>query len=185
MLTWLKAIDGSQLGIIFMALTALTLWLGDKADPHIKGSPYERPMVDFEKAGSVTEAAKYLRVVEEADPDAQSKLGTALRWDYLFLLCYPVMIAVGCLIVINFLEGKKMWGVTLGLFLMALQPLAALFDAVENYALLRILSGPIANPWPQLAYWFATAKFIIIFAGLGYMVIYGPLALIWAKAKGY
>ena len=96
-----------------------------------------------------------------------------------------MLIAVGCLIVINFLEGKKLWGVTLGLILMALQPLAALFDAVENYALQRILSGPISNPWPQLANWFATAKFGIAFAGLGYMVLYGPLALIWAKVKGY
>lgn len=184
MLEWLKAVDCSQLGIIFMVLTVLTLWAGNKADPQIEGSPYKRPMVDFEKAGGVTEVEEYLRTVEKADPDARSKLGTALRWDYLFLLIYPVMIAAGCLIVISFLEGKKLWGVTLGFILMALQPLAALFDAVENYALLRILSGPVSSPWPQIANWFATAKFGIIFAGLGYMVIYGPLALIWAKAAG-
>jgi hypothetical protein len=183
-LEWLETVDGSQLGIIFMVLTVLTLLAGTKADPHIERSPYKRPMIDFEKAGGVTEAETYLREVKQADPDAHSKLRTALKWDYLFLLCYPMMIAVGCLIVINFLAHRKLWGVTLGFILMALQPFAALFDAVENYALLRILEGPVASPWPQVANWFATAKFGIAYAGLGYMIIYGLLALIWAKATG-
>jgi hypothetical protein len=184
MRAWMIAVDCCQLGIVFMVLTVLTLWTGNLADPHIERSPYKRPIIDFERAGSVAEAEKYLHNVEQADPNARSKLATALRWDYLFLLFYPAMIAVGCLIVINFLERRSLWGVTLGFVLMALQPLAALFDAVENYALLRILSRPISSPWPQIANWFATAKFGISFAGLGFMVIYGPLALIWARATG-
>jgi hypothetical protein len=184
MLAWLKAVDSSQLGIIFMILTALTLWAGNQADPHLEGSPYKRPMIDFEKAGSITQAHTFLREVEKADPDARRKLYTALRWDYLFLFLYPALIAAGCLIVVNFLETKKLWGVGLGLIIIALQPLAAIFDAVENYALLRILDGSLKNLWAQLANWLATAKFGIAYAGLGYMLIYGLVAIIWAKVTG-
>jgi hypothetical protein len=181
MLAWLKAIDGNELGIILMVLTVLTLWVGNKAKPQIEGSPYESPMIEFEKAGSVAQVETFLREVEKADPDARRKLDTAIRWDYLFLFIYPALIAVGCLIVINFLEAKKLWGVMLGLILIALQPLAGLFDAVENYALLRMLGGSLKNPWPQIAKWFATVKFGIVYAGLGYMIVYGLAALIWAK----
>jgi hypothetical protein len=184
MLAWMKAVDCCQLGIVFMVLTVLTLWTGNKADPHIERSPYKRPIIDFERAGSVAKAEEYLQNVEQADHDARSKLASALHWDYLFLLFYPAMIAAGCLIVINFLGPRNLWGVTLGFVLMGLQPLAALFDAVENYALLRVLKKPVSSPWPEIAYWFSTAKFGIVFAGLGFMVIYGPLALIWAKATG-
>ncbi len=180
MLEWLKTVDGSQLGIIFMVLTALTLWTGNKADPHLD----KHPIIDFEKAGSIAQAQNFLREVGEIDLDARSKLVTALRWDFLFLIIYPVLIAVGCLLVINFLVTKNLWGVGLGFVLIALQPLAAIFDAVENYALLRVLGGSVENLWPQLAKWFATAKFYIVYAGLGYMLFYGMGAIIWAKAKG-
>jgi hypothetical protein len=45
---------------------------------------------------------------------------------------------------------------------------AALFDATENIALFTILSGTVAAPFPQIAFWCASVKFALILLGLVY-----------------
>jgi hypothetical protein len=49
--------------------------------------------------------------------------------------------------------------------------LAALFDAVENYALWVVLMGKVASPYPEIAAWCATIKFTLLIAGLLTIVI--------------
>jgi hypothetical protein len=48
--------------------------------------------------------------------------------------------------------------------------LAALLDALENYALTTMLFGVVSEPWPAVARWCATGKFALIIAGLVYIV---------------
>jgi len=45
---------------------------------------------------------------------------------------------------------------------------AALFDAVENFALWKILLGAWASPWPELAAVCAQVKFGLLLLGLVY-----------------
>jgi len=49
---------------------------------------------------------------------------------------------------------------------------AALADAVENVALLKMLVSAVVDPWPRIAWVSATIKFGIIAVGLAY-VVYG------------
>jgi hypothetical protein len=48
-------------------------------------------------------------------------------------------------------------------------------DAVENIALTTMLLGLVAAPWPAIAFWCATFKFILIAISLLFAA-YGGLA---------
>jgi hypothetical protein len=43
---------------------------------------------------------------------------------------------------------------------------AALFDAVENYALWNVLTGSALPPYPGIAAFCASIKFVLLIAGL-------------------
>jgi hypothetical protein len=52
---------------------------------------------------------------------------------------------------------------------------AAVFDAIENYALWKILQGASAQPWPEIAAACAQIKFGLILIGLLYALVSGLL----------
>ncbi len=56
------------------------------------------------------------------------------------------------------------------------QWLAGAFDAVENAGLLILLyhPGAPASPWPQLAAVCASAKFLLLAAGAGFVLLAAP-----------
>jgi hypothetical protein len=177
----------------FFVLLGLFLLVGSKATPafsdeeskEIKAQLNQRPMLALEKAGNPTRASQVLEVARSVNAQAVEKFREALAWDYLFIFIYPAWIAVGCMIVSKFLAEHNLPGATVGLFLIILQPVASLLDAVENYAMLRVLRGPIESPWPEVAKWCALPKFAIsLITGLGYVIIYGLVALAWAKLAG-
>jgi hypothetical protein len=70
----------------------------------------------------------------------------------------------------------------LGIYLAWGQWLAALFDALENAALLTLLLGNIQSPYPQAARIFAAMKFTLIAFGLIYVVL-GTLVKVVNRAK--
>jgi len=49
--------------------------------------------------------------------------------------------------------------------------LAALFDAIENIALLNLLSGNLNQVWSSMAYYFAVLKFSILAIVMVYILI--------------
>lgn len=186
MLEWLKTADYLGLWVAFLLLTFLALWVGDRAAPHLENKeqlPFKRPMFAFELAGDADKARKVLDESEKADKDARAKFKTALGWDFLFILIYPLCGAVGCLLVIKFLSTHELTGVRPGFVLLALLPLAAILDVVENYALLKILRGPIESPWPEIAKWCAIPKFAIVGLVLLYE-LFGVVMWIVTRIKG-
>jgi hypothetical protein len=182
-----------SLWIAFLALLILFVLVGWKAGPSfsreetkkIKGELGKGPIMALEFAGSPAEAERVLRVSRNANAEAIEKFRTSIAWDYIFLFVYPAWIAVGCMIVARFVAEKNLPGAGLGLFLIIIQPVASLLDAVENYAMLRVLNGPIQSPWPEIARWCALPKFAIaVLTGVGYVILYGIVACVWAKATG-
>ena len=60
------------------------------------------------------------------------------------------------------------------MFLVWAQFVAMLLDATENYALIRVLLGLTGSQpalWPMVARWCAIPKFIIVGAGLLYLIV--------------
>jgi hypothetical protein len=181
MLQWPEAADSRLLWITFLLLFFLAAWVGgSKADPKLKDNPVKRPMLAFELAGSVEESRRVIEMSERGDREAREKLRRALLWDFVFLFLYPASTALACFIATRFLSAQGFIAFKYGLMLMCLQFLAAIFDITENFALLRILRGPIESPWPQVARWCAIPKFTIVFAGMLYAIIGG---VVWIATR--
>lgn len=126
-------------------------------------------IVSFELAGSPQNAAHMvLTWTEEALLHASFGLGI----DYLFMPVYALALAFGTLLAAGRHEGwLKSLGVVAGYGAFA----AALFDAVENYALFQILLGAYDSSYPSIATVCATIKFLLLIFGLMYAVIGGVI----------
>jgi hypothetical protein len=61
--------------------------------------------------------------------------------------------------------------------------IAAGFDAVEDIALLMMLGGTIAPPWPMLAAVFASLKFVLLICTAVYLLV-GGVVLIARRTRG-
>ncbi len=100
-----------------------------------------------------------------------------LGLDYLFLIAYSLFFGV-----ISFEIGRKLKGRSKllsapGYVLSWLILLAAVYDAIENFALIRILTGCQYSLWATTAYYFATMKFTIVIITVVYIVL--GLIMLW------
>lgn len=164
----LSIADDKLLWAVLAILLGLVALVGQKAsasDVKLKAG-YKRPMLALEM-----NAGKAPEIFESWDEATKARLRTALLWDYLFIFIYPATIATSCFIAGRFLDNKEILSLKYGLIIMCLQLIAAMLDALENFALLRVLRGPIESPWPQTARWCATFKFGIIVLGIVYVAV--------------
>jgi hypothetical protein len=122
-------------------------------------------IVSFELAWSTANAQA---ILASWDAPARVYAGLILGLDYLYLLVYSTAVAATCAWAARRHSGR--WH-ALGIGLCWGQWLAALCDASENLALIRILLGSTAAYWPPLAAGFASVKFGLIVAGLLYCVL--------------
>ena len=164
----LSIADDKLLWALLAILLVLVVVVGRKASASdVKMKPgHKRPMLAFE-----FNAGKAPEIFESWDEATKATLRTALLWDYLFIFIYPAFIATSCFIAGRFLESQKFLSLKYGLFIMCLQLVAAMLDALENFALLKVLRGPIESPWPQTARWCATFKFGFIIVGIAYVAV--------------
>ncbi len=122
-------------------------------------------IVAFELAGSERRAA---RIVDLWRQEGLLEVAAnQIRLDFLFLLLYPTAIALGCLLARRHLGRSSSRLSAWGRVLARAQVATAGFDAVENWALLRILGGE-SGAWAATAAVFASLKFGLVLAGLLY-----------------
>jgi len=126
-------------------------------------------IVSFEFAGDVATATRMLEGWGEA---GRVRAGLSLGLDYLFLVLYASAIGLGCLLVARAMGPALAWG----------QIGAALLDAVENFALIRLLLGSDNAVWPTLAWGCAAVKFALVGAGLAAVLLGLPFALLRRRA---
>ena len=88
--------------------------------------------------------------------------------DYLFMPLYALALSLGILLAAGRHTGAF---AKLGAWLGWGALVAPLFDGVENFALYQLLANGVASPWPEIAYWCATFKFILLIVGLVYALI--------------
>ena len=95
--------------------------------------------------------------------------------DYLFMPVYATALALGILLAAGRHKGWfSVWGAWLGWGAYA----AALFDAVENYALVRmLLMNQVWSPYSEVAAFSATVKFGLLLLGLFYALV----GWVWPK----
>lgn len=88
--------------------------------------------------------------------------------DYLFMPIYALALAFGTLLAAQKHAG---WILSLGVVAGYGAFVAALFDAVENFALWRVLLGAAESTYPAIAAYCATIKFSLLFLGLIYCLV--------------
>lgn len=160
---WLALAATAFLGFVLQAQVA-------SVSPAKAGHVLPYDIIDFELART-PEMAK--TIVDSWSTEVQQAFFTQILTDYLFLLAYPQAIAFGILAVLMNTRNRRM--LTIGRTLAWLQWPAGLLDAIENAALLGILKGHVASPLPEIAYWCATPKFIIVIAGVLFIIIFAGL----------
>ena len=104
--------------------------------------------------------------------NTQSKVsaGLSIGLDFLYLLFYPSLIAL-LIHKLNEILWKNNTFYFVGLALLFAQFFAALFDAIENIALIQLLLGNVKQFWTSVSYYFASIKFILIFIGIIYILL--------------
>ncbi len=137
-------------------------------------------IISFELAGDLPAAQAIL-----ASWNAQAKIqaGLSLGADYLFMLVYATAIGLGCVLVARLFASRSPTLAFVGGFLAWAQWGAAALDALENYALIRLLLGSVQAYWPAMAKWCAIPKFALVAAGLLYAVLGALVAMVPRSRK--
>ena len=169
-----------RLFFMFLALTLILFAIFRVLDQPLHTDAAPGGIVSFELAGNpqtaraITDSWKQLSlllssVAGQPNPDivnvAYVFAAFGLGLDYLFMPLYALALALATLLVSGRHSGwMKSLGVTAGYGAFA----AALFDAVENYALLQMLLGNIQSSYPVLAAFCAILKFGLLAFGVLY-----------------
>jgi hypothetical protein len=160
----------------FLAFLFLTLFLSAIfwiLDRPLRTVPAPNGIVSFELAGTplaareITESWKKLSTLLSAtgqpNPDivdaAYVFAAFGLGLDYVFMPVYALFLSFATLLI----SQKRTGWIDLLLVLAGYGAFAAaLFDAVENWALFHILLGRADSSYPEIAAFFATAKFSLL-----------------------
>jgi hypothetical protein len=145
---------------VFFALTILIFGVFRVLDQPLQTLAAPNGIVSFELAGKADSSQS---MVDSWDANARLSAAFGLGFDYLFMPTYALALSLGLLLAIGNKRNRYAvfaawigWGVFV----------AAIFDAVENYALWRVLTGDVVSPYPEIAALCATIKFGLLIAGL-------------------
>jgi hypothetical protein len=144
-------------------------------DTPLKNEVTPSGIVSFEFAGELSLAQK---MVETWGRKGRIAAGISLGLDYLFLLAYAGSIGMGCVLIARGISKSAKYLYSVGIYIAWALLVAALLDAVENYALIRVLLGSNLAIWPKVAAWCAVPKFVIVAAGLVYILIGALISLL-------
>jgi hypothetical protein len=128
-------------------------------------------IVTFELIGSKAGADRILNSWGER---GRVVAGLNLGLDYLFMLVYAAGLGLGAVIAGRSHARFSLVRAGFGRILAWASLLAGLLDAIENYALIRVLLGADGDFWPVLSRWCARPKFAIVGVVLAY-VLSAPL----------
>jgi hypothetical protein len=146
--------------LFFLALTILIFGAFRILDQPLRTSAALNGIVSFELAFT-TDAAQSM--LNSWDENARLFTAFGLGLDYLFMPTYAVALSLGLLLAGY---GKSTWIQNVTSWLGRGALLAALFDAVENYALWNVIIGKGESLYPQLAGICASIKFFLLIIGL-------------------
>jgi hypothetical protein len=163
-----ERLSPAQRRTLFFSLLSLALLL--LVGMNFIGLPLNTPaapqgVVSFEFAGTPARARAML---DSWDASARVRLGFIQGLDFLFPLAYSSAVGMGCLLAAGVLQRRGLPGWRWGRSFAWGQWAAALFDYVENIALVALLFGAVSSPLPQIAFACAALKFVLLGSGLVY-----------------
>lgn len=157
--------------LTFLFLTLILFAVFRVLDQPLRTPAAPNGIVSFELAGT-PEKAFQVMVSWESVKEARSFAAFGLGIDYLFMPLYAFALAFGALLAAGRHSGwLKSLGAVAGYGAFA----AALFDAVENYALFQILVGAFESAYPAIAAVSAMIKFGLLVFGIVVAILCGLL----------
>ena len=118
--------------------------------------------MDFSKAQAIMNAW---------DSNAKIYALFGLGLDYLYMFAYSFAIGLACIRIATLLPLSLSTISTAGIWIAWALWLAALLDATENYALMKLMLGSQNPTWALVSFYCAIPKFVIIAVGLCYVII--------------
>ena len=166
--TWVRQ---SALGRLFVVIFIITL--GVMVSLQVLGAPLRTEaapggIISFEFGGDLETSQA---ILDSWGQEGKIYAGLQLGLDYLFMPAYALAIGLGCVLVSSSFQRASAALTHLARWLVWGQFLAAGLDALENYALIRLLLGSVNSLWPSTAYWSATVKFGLVGVGLLYVLV--------------
>ena len=136
-------------------------------------------VIEFEIARTSEKASEYYALLGDEGRDEARK---QLYLDFPYLILYGLFYAAACVVVAGRATERRMtklarWGTPSAIAGVG----GAVCDAVENLALLRVLDGHTDQPWPAIAFTFASAKFLLITVAVLYAIV--GFVLTWRAGR--
>ncbi len=177
---WLSKTGQKRAFIALLILTLAVMAALRSFDTYLQTDAAPNGIVSYEFAGTLPAAQ---RMIKSWEDKGQIYAGLSLGIDYLFLIVYAGTIGLGCVLLGEKLSEKFVFGEIIGAALAWGLIIAALLDALENYALIKILLGSTNESWLTIAKFSAAPKFAIVGFGLIYLIIGTMLKLFLKKNK--
>lgn len=165
---WLSQDGQRRIFLLGLILTIAVMAALNRQGQSLRTDLSPRGIVTFELVGTL-EGAEAIR--GGWDEAGRINAGLNLGLDYLFMLIYATALSVGSVIASRNWSRFGRSAELAGVLLSWLALIAGLLDAVENYALIRLLLGSTNDLWPIVARWCALPKFGIVAVGLVYIVL--------------
>jgi len=150
---------------LFFGMTVLFGGVMDFLSAPLINSQAPFGIISFELAATYSNA---LNMINSWDDEAKLMGAIGLGFDYLFLLIYSTTIALGCSIASRQFTSPNL--TRIGTMLASAQIVTAISDSIENVALIKLLLGSSWPNWASIAYYFALLKFVLIIAGIFYVL---------------
>ncbi|WP_448519942.1 hypothetical protein [Rhodoflexus sp.] len=167
-LTWLGIFTA-----IALALTVAFFWINMR----LINEAAPAGILSFEFAGTLTGARM---MMHSWDYSAKIWAAFGLGLDFIYLIAYSTCLSLICVYIarswVLFNSFSKA-----GLLVAWLQWGAALFDGVENVALIALLSDSNREWLVSLAYWMATGKFTLI--GIAFLYVLAGFFGLWWQIR--
>ena len=162
---------------LLVLLTLAVMLAMRTLDAPLRTGAAPQGIVSFELAGRLD---KIRAVLDSWTPRARIFAGISLGLDYLFMLLYGLLLWwIVRLLALRFPKGSVFYAG--GLLLSAIIWVAVGADALENYGLIRLLTGGLQASWAHIARFSAQLKFAIVGLGLLYALVAGLLLLFRRK----
>jgi hypothetical protein len=170
---WVSAYRWPLLALLLVGTLAFAIGLKKQGEPLARAGA---SIVDYEfawtKAGAQTVLNSWVGLMQVARKQLQLDSG--------FLILYPLLLSLACAMLA---ETPNNLLAAMGIFLSWAVLAAGPLDAIENAALLRMLSIGASDVLAKTAGWCAGLKFTLVYAALGYCLLQG-LGLLVAKLRG-
>jgi len=180
-----RLVEHPRRGLVVLGLFVLTLLVGALSLPPI-GEMADRGVgiVEYELARTTAEAERLNALLGDSGRDA---LRTSLWLDYPFLVAYGVFgAALALLVSARATERGRLGLGKVGRWVAVAPLVAALCDAIENLALFRVGAGHTGQPWPAIAFGFASTKFALLFIAVAYGLVAAVATLpVLARRPGW